>query len=190
MQLYMTGRLKSICKFEEKQVADTLVKKRASVTENIKVLQIQRLPQRYLQHWISEMCRYMRCQRLSSKALLFNSYPIFFSGTLIQLNELNSKKIHSNNRNSPTTYWGECEWKYLYALKNDKSKWMKYIWIKKAVCKFHKNSHFFVVNRINTWRQIWECVSVQKKWKKKCMKKRNKSIKIKGILNKNSMKKW
>ena len=26
MQLYMTGRLKSICKFEEKQVADTLVK--------------------------------------------------------------------------------------------------------------------------------------------------------------------
>ena len=50
MQLYMTGRLKSICKFEEKQVADTLVKKRASVTENIKVLQIQRLPQRYLQH--------------------------------------------------------------------------------------------------------------------------------------------
>ena len=41
---------KSICKFEEKQVADTLVKKRASVTENIKVLQIQRLLQRYLQH--------------------------------------------------------------------------------------------------------------------------------------------
>ena len=28
MQLYMTGRLKSICKFEEKQVADTLVKKK------------------------------------------------------------------------------------------------------------------------------------------------------------------
>ena len=27
MQLYMTGRLKSICKFEEKQVADTLVPK-------------------------------------------------------------------------------------------------------------------------------------------------------------------
>ena len=36
MQLYMTGRLKSICKFEEKQVADTLVKKRASATANIK----------------------------------------------------------------------------------------------------------------------------------------------------------
>ena len=48
MQLYMTGRLKSICKFEEKQVADTLVKKRASATENIKVLQIHQLPQRHL----------------------------------------------------------------------------------------------------------------------------------------------
>ena len=36
MQLYMTGRLKSICKFEEKQVADTLVKKRASATANIR----------------------------------------------------------------------------------------------------------------------------------------------------------
>ena len=32
MQLYMSGRLKSICKFEEKQVADTLVPKRASAT--------------------------------------------------------------------------------------------------------------------------------------------------------------
>ena len=49
MQLYMTGRLKSICKFEEKQVADTLVKKRASVTVNIKVLQIQRLLKEHLQ---------------------------------------------------------------------------------------------------------------------------------------------
>ena len=36
MQLYMTGRLKSICKLKEKQVADTLVKKRTSVTANIK----------------------------------------------------------------------------------------------------------------------------------------------------------
>ena len=34
--IYMTGRLKSICKFEEKQVADTSVKKRTSVTANIK----------------------------------------------------------------------------------------------------------------------------------------------------------
>ena len=38
----MTGRVKSICKFKEKQVADTLVPKRASATVNIKVLQIHR----------------------------------------------------------------------------------------------------------------------------------------------------
>ena len=38
MQLYMSGRLKSICKFKEKLVADTLVPKRASATVNIKVL--------------------------------------------------------------------------------------------------------------------------------------------------------
>ena len=44
--IYMIGRLKSICKFKEKQVADTLVPKRASATENIKPVQIQRLPQR------------------------------------------------------------------------------------------------------------------------------------------------
>ena len=43
MQLYMTGRLKSICKFKEKQVADTLIPKRASAITNIKGLQIQRL---------------------------------------------------------------------------------------------------------------------------------------------------
>ena len=46
MQLYMTGRLKSICKFEEKQVADTLVKKRASTTANIKGLQIHQIPEK------------------------------------------------------------------------------------------------------------------------------------------------
>ena len=49
MQLYMTGRLKSICKFEKKQVADTLVKKRAAATENIKVLQIHRSKKEHLQ---------------------------------------------------------------------------------------------------------------------------------------------
>ena len=38
MQLYMTGRLKSICKFKEKQVADTLIPKRASAAMNIKAL--------------------------------------------------------------------------------------------------------------------------------------------------------
>ena len=58
MQLYMTGRLKSICKFEEKQVADTLVKKRASTTANIKELQIYQLSKEYLRKRITETCRY------------------------------------------------------------------------------------------------------------------------------------
>ena len=62
MQLYMIGRLKSICKFKEKQVADTLVPKRASATENIKPVQIQRLPQRHLQQRISRDCRYITKQ--------------------------------------------------------------------------------------------------------------------------------
>ena len=66
MQLYMTGRLKSICKFEEKQVADTLVKKRASVTENIKVLQIQRLQKNHLPVSIT----------VHHRALLFNSLDL------------------------------------------------------------------------------------------------------------------
>ena len=43
MQLYMTGRLKSICKFKEKQVADTLFPKRVSATANIKPAQIHQL---------------------------------------------------------------------------------------------------------------------------------------------------
>ena len=66
MQLYMTGRLKSICKFEEKQVADTLVKKRASATANIKGLQIQRLPKNHLP--VSIMVQH--------RALLFNSFDL------------------------------------------------------------------------------------------------------------------
>ena len=63
MQLYMTGRLKSICKFEEKQVADTLVPKRASATVNIKVLQIHQLPKEYLRQSILRYCRYISCQK-------------------------------------------------------------------------------------------------------------------------------
>ena len=48
MQLYMIVRLKSICKFKEEQVADTLVPKRASTTANIKGLQIHQLPKEHL----------------------------------------------------------------------------------------------------------------------------------------------
>ncbi|MCH4281484.1 hypothetical protein LQE94_16015 [Mediterraneibacter sp. NSJ-151] len=63
MQLYMTGRLKSICKFKEKQVADTLVKKRASATANIKGLQIHQLPKKHLHKQINREYRYIRYQK-------------------------------------------------------------------------------------------------------------------------------
>ena len=63
MQLYMTGRLKNICKFEEKQVADTLVKKRVSATENIKILQIHQLPKEHLHKQINREYRYISHQK-------------------------------------------------------------------------------------------------------------------------------
>ena len=66
MQLYMTGRLKSICKFEEKQVADTSVSKKASATANIKLVQIQRLSQRHLHKQINREYRYIRYQKSES----------------------------------------------------------------------------------------------------------------------------
>ena len=66
MQLYMTGRLKSICKFEEKQVADTLVKKRASTTANIKAVQIHQLSKKHLRQQINPGCRYIRSQKSKS----------------------------------------------------------------------------------------------------------------------------
>ena len=68
MQLYMTGRLKSICKFEGKQVADTLSKKRASATANIKGLQIHQLPKEHLHKQINREYRYIRYQK--SKSLI------------------------------------------------------------------------------------------------------------------------
>ena len=68
MQLYMTGRLKSICKFEEKQVADTLIPKRASATANIKGLQIHQLPKEHLHKQITAWYRYIRHQK--SKSLI------------------------------------------------------------------------------------------------------------------------
>ena len=66
MQLYMTGRLKSICKFEEKQVADTLFPKRASAIENIKPAQIHQLLKEHLQQQINPGYRYIRHQKSKS----------------------------------------------------------------------------------------------------------------------------
>ena len=63
MQLYRPSRLKSICKFKEEQVADTLVPKRASATANIKGLQIHQLPKEHLQQQILSQCRYNGCHK-------------------------------------------------------------------------------------------------------------------------------
>ena len=63
MQLYMIDRLKSICKFKEEQVADTLIPKRASTTANIKGLQIHQLPKEHLQQQILSQCRYNGCHK-------------------------------------------------------------------------------------------------------------------------------
>ena len=82
--LYIIGRTKSICKFKEKQVADTVgskrasarvnikalqiqwLQKRASATVNIKVLQIQQLQKSHLQQQINREYRYIRYQKNES----------------------------------------------------------------------------------------------------------------------------
>ena len=74
MQLYRSSRLKSICKFKEEQVADTLGKERASATENIKVVQIHQLPKEYLQQQIITWCRYIRKVNPSSLHLFQSRY--------------------------------------------------------------------------------------------------------------------
>ena len=74
MQLYMTGRLKSICKFEEKQVADVLIPKRASATMNIKAVQIHQLSKKHLRQQINPGYRCIRSQKSKSiTAHLFKS---------------------------------------------------------------------------------------------------------------------
>ena len=74
MQLYMTGRIKSICKFKEKQVADTLIPKRASATMNIKAVQIHQLSKRHLRQQINPGCRCIKSQK--SKSLIASSILI------------------------------------------------------------------------------------------------------------------
>ena len=71
MQLYTTGRIKSICKFEEKQVADIMVKKRASATANIKLAQIHQLSKKHLRQQINPGYRYIRSQK--SKSIIAQS---------------------------------------------------------------------------------------------------------------------
>ena len=58
--LNMTEQLKSIRKFKEKQVIDTLAWKRASAGANIKAMQIHQLPKEHLRQWINAGYRYIR----------------------------------------------------------------------------------------------------------------------------------
>ena len=107
MQLYMPGRLKSICKFKEKQVADTVgskrasarvnikalqiqwLQKRASATVNIKVLQIQQLQKSHLQQQINREYRYIRKVNPSSLYLFQSRYSTKKEKTM-QSSELES----------------------------------------------------------------------------------------------------
>ena len=59
---------KSICRFKEKQVADTLIPKRASATMNIKAVQIHQLSKKHLRQQINSGYRYIRSQK--SKSLI------------------------------------------------------------------------------------------------------------------------
>ena len=66
MQFNMPGRLKSICKFKEKQVADTAATKRASATMNIKALQIHQLSKKHLRQQITPGYRYIKSKKSKS----------------------------------------------------------------------------------------------------------------------------
>ena len=72
--IYIVGRLKSICKFKEKQVADIMDPKRASARVNIKALQIQQLQKSHLQWRINREYRYIRYQKNESthRSIYFN----------------------------------------------------------------------------------------------------------------------
>ena len=69
MQLCMTGRLKSICKFEKKQVADTSVKKKTMQSSELE----SGLPDEAEQECIVFFLR-VGCRELNSNLLLNNLY--------------------------------------------------------------------------------------------------------------------
>ena len=69
MQLYRPSRLKSICKFKEEQVVDTLAWKRVSAEANIKAVQIHQLPKEHLRQWINPGYRYIRHHKRKNKKI-------------------------------------------------------------------------------------------------------------------------
>ena len=60
------GLKKSICNNEYQSLADTLIPKRASVTANIKTLQIQRLSKKHLRQQINPGYRYIKSKKSKS----------------------------------------------------------------------------------------------------------------------------
>ena len=58
MQLYMIGRIKSICKLKEEQVADYIGQEKSICNSEYQALQIQQLQKSYLQQRILSQCRY------------------------------------------------------------------------------------------------------------------------------------
>ena len=95
MQLYMTGRIKSICKFKEKQVADIMVKKRASATANIKGLQIHQLPKEHLHKRINREYRYIWYQK--SKSLITLPISITIHSKVLLFVHLICDKVQRKN---------------------------------------------------------------------------------------------
>ena len=91
MQLYMTGRLKSICKFEEKQVADTSFIKKTSATMNIKPVQIHQLSKKHLRQQINPGYRYIRSQK--SKSII--APPISISTPQSKKKTMQSSELES-----------------------------------------------------------------------------------------------
>ena len=65
MQLCMTGRLKSICKFEEKQVADTSVKKKTMQSSELESGLPDKAPA-----GVHSLFLAWGCRELNSKSLL------------------------------------------------------------------------------------------------------------------------
>ena len=95
MQLYMIDRLKSICKFKEKQVADIMVKKRASATANIKGLQIHQLPKEHLHKRINREYRYIWYQK--SKSLITLPISITIHSKVLLFVHLICDKVQRKN---------------------------------------------------------------------------------------------
>ena len=110
MQLYMIDKLKSICKFKEKQVADTLVKKRSSATANIKGLQIHQLPKEHLHKRINREYRYIWYQK--SKFLITLPILITIHSKVLLFVHLICDKVQRKILDMTFCEYKGSDWKY------------------------------------------------------------------------------